>query len=74
LRDYQPPLREAAHSYREIEETILDLSKYDGVRLYVIGISSECRKIYSIEAGSGSRLILLTGNVHSWRPRGRSLF
>jgi hypothetical protein len=63
---------EAAHSYREIEETILDLSKYDGVRLYVIGISSECRKIYSIEAGSGSRLILLTGNVHSRETAGTS--
>jgi hypothetical protein len=62
----------AAHSYREIEETILDISKYDGIRLYVIGISSEGRKIYSLEAGSGSRLILLTGNVHSRETAGTS--
>ncbi|OQB24357.1 MAG: Zinc carboxypeptidase [Firmicutes bacterium ADurb.Bin182] len=62
----------AKYSYCEIERFLFDLSKRDDVQLYVIGISAEGRKIYSLEAGSGDKMILLTGNVHTRETAGTS--
>jgi hypothetical protein len=59
-----------AHSYGEIEDHLLALTKYDQVRLFCIGRSGQGRNIYSIEVGNGSKTILMTGGVHARETAG----
>jgi hypothetical protein len=52
------------YRYADIEKYLYELGKNSNVRLYQLGTSSEQRKIYGIEVGTGSKVIMLTGNLH----------
>ena len=60
------------NSYSDIENILVDYSKYDNVTLNIIGKSVENRNIYSIEIGTGDKVILLTGGVHARETAGTS--
>jgi hypothetical protein len=57
--------------YTAIEQYILNLGRYDGVDIYVIGKSGMGRNIYMVslnlsgEADTDRPLIMMTGNVHA---------
>lgn len=58
-------------NYQAIEKYILNLGRYEGVDIYVIGKSEQGRNIYMVslnlsgESGTDKPLIMLTGSVHA---------
>lgn len=61
-----------ARSYADIESCLYDLAKYEQARLFKIGDSELGKNIYSIEVGSGRKIILITGGVHARETAGTS--
>lgn len=66
-----------SYTYEDCVKIMKNLSRYPGVNLYVIGMTTQKREIYAIEidmkSESPKETIILTGGVHA-RETGGSMF
>ncbi|MCR5324696.1 MAG: hypothetical protein K6E85_15675 [Lachnospiraceae bacterium] len=62
------------YRYADLENILMNLSRYDGVYLYDIGISTEGRTLYALEIDKPSdvekTIVILTGTIHARETAG----